>query len=71
MAKIQVTQIRSTIGRPKNQRVIIKGLGLRGMNHTVELKDTPAARGMVRKVHHLVSVRVVAGEAVPFGRRSR
>lgn len=61
MTKIRVTQIRSGIGRPKRQRLTLKGLGLRRMNHTVELKDTPAIRGMVTKVQHLLKVEVVEG----------
>ena len=68
---IEVTQIRSTIGRPEGQRQIIKGLGLGKIRRTVQLKDTPAARGMIEKVQHLVEVRVFEGEAKPFGRRAR
>lgn len=68
---IEVTQIRSTIGRPEAQREIIKGLGLGKIRRTVQLKDTPAIRGMIEKVQHLVEVRVYEGEAKPFGRRAR
>lgn len=68
---IEVTQIRSTIGRPEAQRKIIKGLGLGKINRTVQLKDTPAARGMIEKVQHLLEVRVYEGEAKAFGRRAR
>jgi large subunit ribosomal protein L30 len=68
---IEVTQVRSTIGRPETQRQIIKGLGLGKIGRTVKLKDTPAARGMVEKVQHLLEVRVLEGEAPAFGRRAR
>lgn len=69
--QIEVTQRRSYIGRPESQRKVIKGLGLKRLNHTVRLKDTPAIRGMILKVQHLVEVRVLEGEAPIFGRRSR
>ena len=68
---IEVKQIRSGIGRPESQRKVIKSLGLRRLNHTVRLKDTPAIRGMVMKVQHLVEVRVLEGEAPVFGRRAK
>ncbi len=68
---IEVTQVRSTIGRPEAQRQIIKGLGLGKIRRTVKLKDTPAARGMVEKVQHLVEVKVFEGEAPLFGRRAK
>ncbi len=57
--KIKVTQVRSGIGRPKPQRLVLKGLGLRGINKTVERQDTPAIRGMIRKVSHLVAVEAI------------
>ncbi len=69
--QIEVTQRRSGIGRSKAQRVHLKSLGLRRMNHTVRLKDTPAVRGIVMKVQHLVDVRVLEGEAELFGRRAK
>ena len=53
---IQVTQIRSAIGRPLNQRETLRGLGLNKVNRTRELVDTPAVRGMIKKVSHLVMV---------------
>ena len=71
MTKIRVTQKRSTIGQSKRQRDIVKGLGLRRINHTVVLRDTPAIRGMVTAVQHLLEVQVEAGEAELFGRRHR
>ncbi len=57
--KLKVTQIRSGIGRPKPQRLLLKGLGLRRINNIVEVQDTPAIRGMIRKVSHLVTVEPV------------
>jgi large subunit ribosomal protein L30 len=58
MAKktIKVTQTGSPIGRPKDQRQTLMGLGLNKLNRTRELEDTPAVRGMINKVHHLVRV---------------
>jgi large subunit ribosomal protein L30 len=57
--KLKVTQIRSSIGRPKPQVLLLKGLGLRGINKSSELLDTPAIRGMIRNVSHLVTVQAV------------
>ena len=57
MAKtIVVKQIGSPIRRPAIQRETLKGLGLNKMNRTRELEDTPAVRGMVNKVSHLVKI---------------
>ena len=54
--KLKITQVRSVIRRPATQKSVMKALGLRKMNQTVELEDTPQVRGMVSKVQHLVSV---------------
>ncbi len=56
MKKIKVTQIRSAIGRPKDQKATIEALGLRRLNHTVEHNATPQILGMVAKVNHLIKV---------------
>ncbi|KGJ10688.1 50S ribosomal protein L30 [Paracoccus versutus] len=57
MAKtIVVKQIGSPIRRPAVQRETLKGLGLNKMNRTRELEDTPAVRGMVAKIPHLVTI---------------
>ena len=56
MGTLQVTWKRSAIGRPKDQRDTIRGLGLRRLNQTVELENTPSVRGMVKKVIHLLEV---------------
>jgi len=53
---LRVTWVRSAIGREKRQGATVAGLGLRKLHQTVELQDTPAIRGMVRKVIHLVRV---------------
>lgn len=60
MAKqLEITLTRSLIGRPQDQRVTVKTLGLRKINHTVIHEDNPAIRGMVNKVSHLVSVKEI------------
>jgi large subunit ribosomal protein L30 len=51
---LTVTQTGSPIGRPKDQRATLVGLGLNKMHKTRTLEDTPAVRGMIAKVHHLV-----------------
>ena len=56
MATIVVKQIGSPIRRPAIQRETLKGLGLNKMNRTRELEDTPAVRGMVAKIPHLVTI---------------
>ena len=53
---IKIRQIASPIGRPKDQRDTLIGLGLNKINRERELQDTPQVRGMIRKVQHLVSV---------------
>lgn len=54
--KIKIKLVRSLIGRPQKQRQIVRGLGLRRLNQVVERLDTPAIRGMVRKIPHLVEI---------------
>ena len=54
--RLKVTLKRSLIGRPENQRQIVRGLGLKKLSQTRELEDTPAIRGMIKKVEHLVEV---------------
>lgn len=56
MGTIVVKQIGSPIRRPAIQRETLKGLGLNKMNRTRELEDTPAIRGMVAKIPHLVAI---------------
>ena len=54
--RLKVTQIKSAIGRPAKQRIVLKGLGLSRPNKSVTVVDTEATRGMIRKVSHLVDV---------------
>ena len=54
--RIRVKQVRSEIGYDRRQRATLRGLGLRHLQQVVELPDTPAVRGMVDKVIHLVVV---------------
>lgn len=56
---IQVTLIKSGISQPETQRRTLRGLGLTKMHRPVRLKDTPAIRGMIKKVKHLVKVEEV------------
>jgi large subunit ribosomal protein L30 len=56
MATIKVTQTKSSIGRLPKHKLCLKGLGLRRINHTVEVEDTPSNRGMVNKVRYMVKV---------------
>jgi large subunit ribosomal protein L30 len=53
---MKVTQFKSKNGSDKRQLDTLRSLGLRRIGHTVEVKDTPAARGMVHKVRHLVRI---------------
>lgn len=56
MATIKVQQIKSKIGYPKDQKATLQALGLRKISQIVEVEDSPSTRGMLRKVHHLVTV---------------
>ena len=56
MATIKVKQIKSRIGAPKNQKRTLDAMGLRKLNHIVELEDIPSVRGQIQTVHHLVRV---------------
>ena len=56
MARIKVTQVKSQIGRLKNQKRTLEAFGLRRLNQSVEHEATPSIVGMVNKVSHLVSV---------------
>jgi large subunit ribosomal protein L30 len=52
--KVKVTLVKSIIGTKQSHRATVIGLGLRRINHTVELQDTPAVRGMINKVSYLL-----------------
>ena len=56
MAKLKITQVRSINGETKRQIANLRTLGIHRMHQTVEVEDTPITRGMVEKVHHLVTV---------------
>lgn len=56
MATIKIKQIKSRIGAPADQKRTLLALGLHKISQVVEKEDTPVLRGMIRKVHHLVSV---------------
>jgi large subunit ribosomal protein L30 len=53
---VRVTQVKSRNGADKRQLDTLRSLGLRRIGHTVEVKDTPQARGMVHRVRHLVKI---------------
>jgi large subunit ribosomal protein L30 len=53
---LKITLVKSTIGFNRDQSKVVQGMGLRRIGHTVELADTPATRGMILKVRHLVEV---------------
>ncbi len=59
--KLRVTQVRSQIGRAAHQRRVLLGLGLRRCQTSVEVDNTPAFRGMIKKVIHLVKVEEIHG----------
>ena len=54
--KVRITLVKSPIGFNKTQAATVQGMGLRRIGHSVELVDTPATRGMILKVRHLVEV---------------
>ena len=54
--KIKVTLVKSVIGTKQDHRATVRGLGLRKMNSSAELEDTPAVRGMIHKVQYLLKV---------------
>ncbi len=74
MTKLRVTWKKSWIGCVESQRATIRSLGLRRLNHSVELEDNPGVRGMIEKVQHLVSVDLVEdaeSQPQPPNRRSQ
>ena len=56
MATIKIKQIKIKIGSPNDQKRTLEALGLRKISQVVEHEDSPSLRGMIRKVHHLVTV---------------
>ena len=53
---IKVTLTKSPIGRLKNHKACVAGLGLRRIGHTVEVEDTPSVRGMINRIYYMVQV---------------
>jgi large subunit ribosomal protein L30 len=53
--KINITLKKSMVGRPEKHRKVLRGMGLTRINKTVQLENTPAIRGMIEKVSHLVT----------------
>ena len=58
MAKktLKITQLKSSIGRLKDHKACLRGLGLRRIRHAVEVEDTPSVRGMVNKISYMIKV---------------
>ena len=56
VSKVKVTQVKSAIGRLKNHKACLSGLGLRRIGHTVEVEDTPSVRGMINQINYLLQV---------------
>lgn len=54
--KVKVTQVKSSIGRLKNHKACLAGLGLRRIGHAVEVEDTPSVRGMINQINYLLQV---------------
>ncbi len=61
MSRLKVTQVRSVIDRPRDQKDTVRRLGLHRINDTVIKEDRPEIRGMIEKVRHLVTVEEVEG----------
>ncbi len=61
--QLRIVQVRSTIGRPPDQRATVRALGLKRIRHTVIQPDRPEIRGMLNKIPHLVSFEELEGEA--------
>lgn len=59
-ATLKITLVKSMIGRPEKHRKVLRSLGLRKLNKTVEHNNTPAIRGMIHKVSHLVNVEEIS-----------
>jgi large subunit ribosomal protein L30 len=53
---LRITQVKSAIGKPQDQKDTVRALGLKRLHHTIEKADSPAVRGMIFKVKHLVKV---------------
>jgi large subunit ribosomal protein L30 len=62
-ATLNVTLVKSMIGKPERQRKVLRGMGLTRLNKTVQLENTPSVRGMIQKVQHLVKAEERSDEA--------
>ncbi len=71
MGQLKITWTKSCIGRPKGQRRVIESLGLKRLNHTVFVGDTPTTRGMVNKVQHLLQIEEIEEPKKPVKKRTR
>jgi large subunit ribosomal protein L30 len=71
MTRLKVTQVRSVIDRPRDQKDTVRRLGLHRMNDVVEKDGRPEIRGMIAKVRHLVSVEEVEGETPSRAKRAK
>lgn len=60
MAKLRITQIRSKIDSTKRQKKTLEALGIKRMNNSVEVEDTPQIKGMIDKVNHLIKVEEIS-----------
>ena len=56
MSKVKITQVKSIIDRPQKQKATIQALGLKRMNHSVEVENSAQIQGMIKKVEHLIKV---------------
>jgi large subunit ribosomal protein L30 len=61
--RIKITLVKSMIGRPEKHRKVLRGMGLTKLNRTVELENTPAIKGMINTVSHLVKTEEKIDEA--------
>lgn len=59
MAKLKITLVKSTIGRPYPQKRTVEALGLKKLHHSVVHEDVPSVRGMIHQVSHLVKVETI------------
>jgi large subunit ribosomal protein L30 len=71
MTKLKVTQVRSVIHRPKDQKQTVRRLGLHRIRHSVIKDDRPEIRGMISKVQHLVRVEELQGDGPGDGKDER
>ncbi len=56
MSKIKITQVVSGIGHPERQKLTLRALGIKKLNHSVEKENTPQIQGMIRQIKHLVKI---------------